>query len=160
MSYLDAEPHHDAVIRQLAQVPSLQLSSASVHLTATGSLTNGEFGLFRYEMPAGEGGASPHFHRTFSESFYVLDGTVDFFDGDRWTTAAAGGFVYVPRGGVHGFRNGSDAPFSMLILFAPGAPRERYFAELAQIAASGRQLTPDEWVAVWARNDQYPVEET
>ncbi|WP_433257758.1 hypothetical protein ACQPYK_21440 [Streptosporangium sp. CA-135522] len=28
----------------------------------------------------------------------------------------------------------------MLVLFAPGAPREAYFEELAEIVASGRQL--------------------
>ena len=47
----------------------------------------------------------------------------------------------------------------MLILFAPGAPRESYFRELAEIAASGRALSPEEWTEVWARNDQYAVEE-
>ena len=33
----------------------------------------------------------------------------------------------------------------MLILFAPGAARERYFIELEEIRQSGRSLTPDEW---------------
>ena len=33
----------------------------------------------------------------------------------------------------------------MLILFAPGAPREGYFRETAQIAAAGRELSCDEW---------------
>ena len=33
----------------------------------------------------------------------------------------------------------------MLILFAPGAPREAYFEELAEIATSGRQLSKEEW---------------
>ena len=38
----------------------------------------------------------------------------------------------MPEGGVHGFRNDDEAA-SMLILFAPGAARERYFEELAAI---------------------------
>ena len=45
----------------------------------------------------------------------------------------------------------------MLILFAPGAPRERYFLELAEVAASGRVLTPEEWTDLYARHDQYMV---
>lgn len=45
----------------------------------------------------------------------------------------------------------------MLILFAPGAPRERYFEELAEIARSGRALTPDEWTELYARHDQTMV---
>ena len=46
----------------------------------------------------------------------------------------------------------------MLILFAPGAPREDYFRETAQIAAAGRQLSYDEWTELFARHDQYRAE--
>jgi mannose-6-phosphate isomerase-like protein (cupin superfamily) len=149
-----------ATFRPLGEVPPLQLSSASVRFTATGSETQGEFGLFRYDMPAAPGGPSPHVHRTFSESFYVLEGAVAFYDGLRWVTAGAGDFIYVPRNGVHAFRNDGDGPASMLILFAPGEPRERYFAALAEIAASGRTLTPEEWTELWAQYDQFPVEDS
>ncbi len=45
----------------------------------------------------------------------------------------------------------------MLILFAPGPPREEYFAELAAIHSSGRTLTDEEWTALWTRHDQYPA---
>ena len=34
---------------------------------ATGALTDGRFGLFRWDMRRSSGGASPHYHRTFSE---------------------------------------------------------------------------------------------
>jgi hypothetical protein len=49
--------------------------------------------------------------------------------------ATAGDFSYVPEGGIHAFRNESGQKASMLILFAPGAPREQYFEGLAQLAA-------------------------
>ena len=39
----------------------------------------------------------------------------------------------------------------MLILFAPGPPREKYFTELADIRSAGRKLTEEEWIEVWAR---------
>ena len=45
----------------------------------------------------------------------------------------------------------------MLILFAPGPPREEYFQELAAIRSSGRTLTDADWIALWARHDQYPA---
>lgn len=38
--------------------------------------------------------------------------------------------MHVPIGGVHGFRNESGEPASMLLHFAPGAPREGYFEGL------------------------------
>jgi oxalate decarboxylase/phosphoglucose isomerase-like protein (cupin superfamily) len=85
----------------------------------------------------------------------VLAGTVRLGEGTTWRAATAGDYLYVPEGGVHAFRNDSDAPASMLILFAPGFPRERSFEDLADIAASGRTLSTKEWTELYARHDQY-----
>lgn len=124
---------------------------------ATGEVTNGEFGMFEWEMPDGAGGTQGHFHRTFSESFYITAGTVRLFNGETWINATKGDFYYVPPGGIHAYHNDSGRPASMLVLFAPGAPREDYFRELAAISDQGRKLSDDEWVELWARYDQYPV---
>ena len=43
--------------------------AGGLNFVASGSLTGGEFGLFRYELAAGAPGPAAHFHRTFSESF-------------------------------------------------------------------------------------------
>jgi oxalate decarboxylase/phosphoglucose isomerase-like protein (cupin superfamily) len=89
------------------------------------------------------GGPDAHFHRTMAESFYVILGTVKIFDGHEWLDAQPGDFVHVPPGGLHGFRNDSAAPASMLIHFAPGAPREAYFEGLARWATGGRPSEED-----------------
>lgn len=116
-----------------------------------------EIGVFLRTMTAQRSGPDPHFHRTMSESFYVLSGEVRIYDGRNWVPCTTGDFVHVPRGGVHGFKNESAAPSSMLIIFAPAGPRESYFEELAEIASSGRELDDDEWRALWTRHDQYPA---
>ena len=103
------------------------------------------------------GGAGPHFHRTITESFYVLSGTVRLYDGVKWADGRPGDFLHLPEGGIHGFRNESGEPASMLILFTPGAPREAYFEELAEISTTGRELSPEEWTELWLRHDQYAV---
>jgi mannose-6-phosphate isomerase-like protein (cupin superfamily) len=108
-----------------------------VHHLATGAQTGGLFGLYRWEMGPGMSGPGPHFHRTMTESFYVLDGTIAILDGRRWVPCAPGDWVHVPIGGVHGFRNESGEPASVLIHFAPGAPREGYFEGLARFARDG-----------------------
>lgn len=149
-----------AAYRPVDTVADLAMSSGTVaRFVAPGSVTRGQFGLFEWNMPAGRGSSGAHFHKTFSESFYVLSGTVGLYDGARWVSATAGDFLYVPEGGVHAFRNDdADTPASMLILFTPGAPRERYFQELADNAAAGRELTEDEWTELFARHDQYRAE--
>jgi mannose-6-phosphate isomerase-like protein (cupin superfamily) len=105
---------------------------------ATGDRTDGLFGLYRWNMAAQAGGAAPHFHRTMAESFYVLRGRVTVYDGRSWIECEEGDFLHVPPGGVHGFRNESEEPASMLIHFAPGGPREAYFEGLARWARDGR----------------------
>jgi mannose-6-phosphate isomerase-like protein (cupin superfamily) len=104
------------------------------HYLATGATTGGEFGLYRVDMPPKGIGPSTHFHRTMSESFFILSGSVRLFDGDRWIDAAPGDFLYVPIGGLHAFHNATDAAASLLLLFAPGAPREGYFEGITNLA--------------------------
>lgn len=65
----------------------------------------------------------------------MLDGSIEVYDGDAWRSVGTGDFLHVPPGGIHGFRNIEGVPASMLLLFAPGAPREGYFEGLATLAA-------------------------
>ncbi|MET9629781.1 cupin domain-containing protein [Lentzea sp. NPDC006480] len=106
-----------------------------IHYLATTEVTKGEFGLYRVMMKPKAGGPSTHFHRTISESFYILSGTVRLYNGDKWIDAEQGDFLHVPQGGLHAFRNDSDAPAEMLLLFTPGAPREEYFERVASVSA-------------------------
>ena len=131
-------------------------SAVALSYLATGASTGGRFGLYRWDAGPRSGGAAPHFHRTMSESFFVVSGRVELYDGKQWVDAGPGDFVHVPEGGVHGFRNQSAEPVSMLILFAPGAPREGYFEAIAERAA-GRHFTDAEWTALCERHDNYFV---
>lgn len=124
-----------------------------VHYLATGDSTDGRFGLYRWETGSERGGPEPHFHRTIAESFYVLSGTVRIYDGTAWVDCGPGDFVHVPIGGIHGFRNESGKPVSMLIHFAPGAPREAYFEGIAEAAG----MSPEEKAAFYERHDNHWV---
>ena len=157
MSYERTDGEISAVYRPLAKVPDLVGPTASTTFLAPGSLTRRQFGIFRRDMQPHAGGPDAHTHRTFSESFYVLKGTVRFYDGRDWVEATAGDFLYVPKGGIHAFKADSDEPSSMLILFAPGKARERFFRETDEIRASGRTLTEAQWTELYARHDQYMI---
>jgi quercetin dioxygenase-like cupin family protein len=162
MSYPDPRYRGDsgltnATIRLSDHDPELTYpSGGTVHYLATGDSTGGQFGLYRWEMAAVQGGPQPHFHRTISESFYMLSGTIRLYDGRRWIDGRPGDFLFVPEGGIHAFKNESGAPASMLILFAPGAPREDYFETTARIAG-GLVLSDDEKAAFYLRHDTYWV---
>jgi mannose-6-phosphate isomerase-like protein (cupin superfamily) len=147
-----------ATFRAAASAPELKIGAITeAAYLATGATTGGQFGLYRWDMGPQPAGPAPHFHKSITESFYILSGTVRLYDGHRWFDASPGDFIYVPQGGIHAFRNESGAPASMLLLFTPGAPREGYFEALAEAAASGRALTADDLARLYAAHDTYMV---
>ena len=85
----------------------VQLAAAEVSLVAPGSMTAGRYGLFRFDLPPGAGGAAPHIHTGFSESFYVLSGTPTLLDGRTWarattSTPSTSRAVPIPAAEPHG----------------------------------------------------------
>ena len=132
-----------------------QPSAGRTRFVATGAQTRGDFGLFEVTMAPGGSGPGPHLHRTFSESFHVLEGSLAVLAGHSWTTAHAGDLVYVPRSAVHGFRAaGPDVGARFLILFTPGIPREDYFTGLHELTTGGRTPTTAEIDAFALQHDQ------
>ncbi len=158
MSYPPARYHGaggeaSARIRRHDAPPDIeQAGGGSVHYLARGDQTDGEFGLYRWNFGPNRSGPDPHFHRSISESFFVLTGVVSLYDGTGWKDAVAGDFMHVPPGGLHGFKNQTGEPASMLLLFTPGAPREEYFETLAAIG-HGRQLSDAERADLAERHD-------
>ena len=124
---------------------------------ASGASTGGLFGLYRWDFAGPPSGPGAHFHRTMAESFYVLEGEVTILDGHERHRCRAGDFAHVPPGGLHGFRNDAGAA-SMLLHFAPGAPREAYFETLARLAA-GERMTEAEYDAFMREHDNHWVAE-
>ena len=118
------------VVRAGIEPATVYPNGNKVFYLAQGTETAGTFGLYRWEFAGPVSGPGAHFHRTITESFYVLEGTVTIFDGKDWVRCHAGDFAHVPAGGIHGFRN-EDGAATMLLHFAPGAPREAYFEQLA-----------------------------
>ena len=72
-----------------------------------------------------------HLHRDHAETFYIIDGAVDFYvDGD-WMTLEAGACLHVPPGVPHAAKtaNGQEAA-RMLMIFQP-AGFDQFLAEIA-----------------------------
>ncbi|MDI3405805.1 cupin domain-containing protein [Streptomyces cavernicola] len=128
-------------------------TGSAYHYLSTTLSTGGEYGLYRVDMGPETVGPSTHFHKAMSESFFILSGTMRLFDGERWIDATSGDYLYVPVGGLHAFRNESGEPASMLMLFAPGAPREEYFEGVTELAG----LSEQERAEFFVRHDSFFV---
>jgi mannose-6-phosphate isomerase-like protein (cupin superfamily) len=142
-----------AVYRPAGTPPDLVYpnNGTRVHYLSSGASTGGLFGLYRWECGPGVTGPDPHFHRTISESFYILSGVMSIYDGTRWIEAQPHDWVHVPIGGIHGFKNRSGEPASMLLHFSPGAPREGYFEGLADIGS----MSDEEKAAFYLEHDNH-----
>jgi mannose-6-phosphate isomerase-like protein (cupin superfamily) len=164
MSYPEPRYHGDdgeatATYRPVDHAPDIDYGDgAAAHYLATGASTDGLFGLYRWVMGPKPSGPGPHFHRTMTESFFILEGSVRIYDGRDWIETRPGDFIHVPAGGIHGFRNESGEPASMLIHFAPGAPREGYFEGLAEFGRTGRP-GPDDLAEFYRRHDNVWLED-
>ncbi len=111
-----------------------------------------ELSLIEFEIKP-EGGVQPHFHKRHSDSFYVLEGEVEFHVGDEVVQGSPGTYVLAPAGVVHFFKNVSGAPARVLNLHTPGGFVE-YRRELEALHAGGEK--PDE--AFFERHDLFDVD--
>lgn len=146
-------------VRTLAANPLVSDGASSrLRMVVPGSATAGRYGMFEYHLAPRSPGAAPHYHRTFSESFFVLSGALTLYAAGSWQAYASGDYALVHEGGAHGFRNDGDEWTSFLILFAPGIAREQFFLEMAELRRSGRILSPEEMTAFYARHDQVMVD--
>jgi quercetin dioxygenase-like cupin family protein len=98
-------------------------------------------------------GVNPHFHKGHSDSFYVLEGEVEFHVGDEVVHGTPGSYVLAPPSVVHYFRNVSDKPARVLNLHTPGGFAE-YRRELEDLRSQG--IEPDD--AFFERHDVFGVE--
>jgi quercetin dioxygenase-like cupin family protein len=86
---------------------------------------------FENVIPPGEG-PPMHVHAREDEAWYVLEGELRFSLGGELAPAAAGSFVFVPRGTPHCFQNVGAAPARILVLFTPSG-MERFFERFAEL---------------------------
>ena len=78
-----------------------------------------ELALIEFELHPGFEGPDPHAHDGHVDSFYVLDGEVDFLVGDEWLRLGAGSFVAAPIGLTHAFANRDGQHARLLNIHAP-----------------------------------------
>jgi quercetin dioxygenase-like cupin family protein len=64
-------------------------------------------------------GVDPHVHSDHTDSFYVLEGEVEFLVDGEWRRGGPGTYVSVPPGVEHGFRNPGPGRIRVLNVHAP-----------------------------------------
>jgi quercetin dioxygenase-like cupin family protein len=103
----------------------------------------------------GDTGPDPHVHHEHVDSFFVIEGQLEWRVGPELEphTGTAGSFVSVPRDVLHTFRNPGPGPARFLNIHTPGLGFERYlrgdFPEFDQhYQPEGSGLAADEVIVL------------
>ena len=121
-SYAAQQPAIDNSIHYIAHTFSF---------LATGKDTQGAFSLIHCYFRKGFM-APPHYHKFEDESFYILDGEIDFHIGDKAVNAKAGAFVVLPKNVPHYFNLVSETAKALMMITPAGF--ETFFKEFGRPA--------------------------
>ncbi|MBC8065178.1 MAG: cupin domain-containing protein [Chlorobia bacterium] len=122
---IHAQPKHVGA----GEGETLSVLGSKVTIKLEGSDTQKMFSIFEIEDPAGMTGPL-HIHHADSEAFYVLEGAYEFQMGDRVERAAAGSFVYIPKGLPRRRRNYAQTTGRVLAVTATSG-HEHFYREIA-----------------------------
>ena len=100
-----------------------------------------ELHLLEFEIGPEHEGPRPHFHRRHVQSFFVLEGALEFRVGGETVRAGPGSSVLVPPGVVHAFRNLGPGRARFLDIQAPGSG----FVDYMRARARGEDVDPSEF---------------
>jgi len=121
-SYAAQQPTTDNSIHYIAHTFSF---------LATGKDTQGAFSLIHCYFRKGFM-APPHYHKFEDESFYMLDGEIDFHIGDKAVNAKAGAFVVLPKNVPHYFNLVTETAKALMLITPAGF--ETFFKEFGRPA--------------------------
>ena len=90
----------------------------NVEFLATSDATP-RFNLALITIGPGKPGPEPHSHESEDDSFYILEGELNFHLEGEDIRATPGTFVLIPPGVRHSFSNQGTSPVRMLNIHAP-----------------------------------------
>ena len=102
-----------------------------------GGATEGRLGCMEFDVNPRSSPPPPHIHRTLVESFYILEGEIEFIVDGTPHRAASGTFAQIPAGAAHTYRNPGDGPLKFLVFFLPST-FVGFFEEFEALVQSGR----------------------
>lgn len=117
---------------------------------ADGEETQGRYSVSEWWLEPKTKGPGAHSHEE-DDLFFVLEGTISFWVGDRWFDASRGSFVMAPGGTKHDFENRTTKRAGMLNVSVPGD----FEPHMPGIAAWFRERSPAD-----ARTTEAPAKKT
>lgn len=136
----ESNTHRSATHVPPGEGRSYWLATDLLTFKVVGEDTGGAFALAELTARP-EFGPPPHVHHREDESYYVLEGELEFMDDGRTFTAGAGSFVHLPKGRLHVHRAAGGAPARALVLVTP-AGVEKFIQEAGEPATDRSAVPP------------------
>lgn len=147
-----APDNKQLIITGLQEGKVIAMAGSNYRIILTGEQTGGKSAIIEMNIPPGSG-PIPHEHPAIQESFYVLEGEVEFRTKTNRYTAQKGAIVTIPDGGpVHAFKNVSNSMAKLLCIVNP-AGLDDFFTEV------GKPLATDETPAPPTEADKLKMKE-
>jgi mannose-6-phosphate isomerase-like protein (cupin superfamily) len=104
-----------------------------ITLLADADATHGALTINRSLLRKGSPGAPPHFHTRATETFFVIDGTLQVLAGEEILTLHQGDLLVVPPHLPHAFAPAPGTQADILVTFTPGIMRFDYYRLLERV---------------------------
>lgn len=132
-----------ASLFEVVEGSTFHLGGLGVTYRILSEKTQGTLAVLEHTLEAGFLGSPPHLHHHEDEFTYVLEGVLTVMNGEEVVELPANASLFKPRGCVHSFWNSGTTPARFYEVITPGG-FETYFAELAQLMASGPDADPQD----------------
>lgn len=133
------ETNRPVTITTADQGQSYSIAGGVYRFIREGQHTENNFAVIEMVVPP-DGGPGPHRHANIEETFYLLEGELEFKSEEGTFMARAGDFVHIPKNGmVHCFKNKSADTARMICTVIP-AGLDSFFKELGTPVKAGEFL--------------------
>ena len=122
----------EAVTLEPGRGRSVSLRGTTVRFTVESTQANGASCTEWEAAPGFDTGL--HVHERLEETWYILEGELEFRLGEATFSATPGATVFVPPRVAHAFANRTESAAKFLLIMSPPG-HDRYFDELAEILA-------------------------
>ena len=155
--YIQDQLTDRALVRQQGECEALEFSKSRISLQLTSSETSDQLGIYQIELQPRTVGAQLHYHRFMDETFVVNQGKLTLLHGEQTNVVSPGGLAHLPRFTPHGFRNDTDEPVLVTLIFNPAMQREGFFRGI-QLALESDPPDAEAIYAIYTKYDSFPID--
>ena len=118
-------------------IETIRIGGLELRFLQSRETTGGSIDMFEMTGQPNARMPIPHYHESWDETVYGLDGTMNFHIDGQDIAIGPGQSAFIRRGVVHGFANKTQAPATCLCVLTPGALGPAYFREIAALLGAG-----------------------